>query len=266
MRVAVGNALRFCGKMSLLLPVQMMIQPKTNLPLKGVFVKPISWRFTTRWHALLFLAISPVVLSAFAPSSFAAKTPATLSFNVAARVETKGSGKTNIARSTTGRVFLRGQQVRIESKVGEQNIVMLLLKPYVYRLLPSSKAGVRYKSSTPSPELEAFLADWPTLMNQPFKIRAALLKKGARKTGTAKLGSAAADVYSANRWDGQARPLKIWLRRSDSLPLRLESSASGAKVTLVWSNYQRGAALSSALFAVPKGFRIREGRAPSPMR
>ena len=119
-------------------------------------MKPITWRFTTRLQVCLFLSISPVIAFVFTNSAFAAKAPATLSFNIAARLEAKGGDRKNIVRSTTGRVFLRGQQVRIESKIGDQSVVVLLLKPYVYRLLPSSKAGVRYKSSTPSPELEAF--------------------------------------------------------------------------------------------------------------
>ena len=240
-------------------------------------MKPISLRSSTSprvatpRQAFVFLAISAWLVAGLAPSTLlakvkakaAAQAPATLSFNIAARVEAKGGSEKNIVRTTTGRVFLRGQQARIETKLGDQTIVMLLLKPYVYRLLPSSKAGVRYKSSTPSPELAAFFSDWPGLMNQPSRIRAALSQKGAKKTGAAKLGGVATDVYSATRWAGQARPVKIWLRRSDSLPLRLESSAAGAKVTLNWSNYQRVASLSSSLFAVPKCFKIREGRAPA---
>ncbi len=241
-------------------------------------MKPISPRpsilprVSTSRQTFVFLAILPIVFACAAPSTpFASaafakpvvKAPATLSFNIAARVEAKGGSEKNIVRTTTGRVFLRGQQARIETKLGEQTVVMLLLKPYVYRLLPSSKAGVRYKSSTPSPELEAFFSDWPSLMNQPSKIRAALTQKGAKKTGAASIGGVVTDVYSAAKWAGQARPTKIWLRRSDSLPLRMETTAGGAKVTINWSNYRRAAPLLSSLFAVPKGYKIRDGRAPN---
>lgn len=239
--------------------------------MKPILLRPsTSPRLPAPRQTFVFLAISSLAAVGLAPSTLlakpAAKAPATLSFDIAARVEAKGGSEKNIVRTTTGRVFLRGQQARIETRLGDQTIVMLLLKPYVYRLLPASKAGVRYKSSTPSPELEAFFSNWPSLMNQPSQIRAALLQKGAQKTGSAKLGGVATDMYSAARWAGQARPVKIWLRRSDSLPLRLESTAGGAKVTLNWSNYRRGAALSPSLFAVPKGFKIREGRAPNAMR
>lgn len=218
-----------------------------------------------RFQTLLLFTALPAALLAFPSFSFGAKAPATLSFNVAAQVKVKSNGPNDIVQATNGRVFLRGGQARIESKVGDQSVVVLFLKPYVYRLLPASKVGVRYKSSTPSPELEAFFSDWPSLLNQPAKIRAALQKKGAKKTGTAKLSGVTTDVYTASRWDGKPRQVKLWLRRADSLPMRLESSAGGAKVTINWSNYRRGLALSPSLFAVPKGYKVREGQAPRMM-
>ena len=231
-------------------------------------MKPMRVRLSTLCHiscrTLLSLTVLPATLIAVSTSSFGAKAAPTLTFNVAARIDAKGNGS-DIVQSTNGRVFLKGQQARLETKLGEQGIVVLFLKPYVYRLLPSSKAGVRYKGNTPSPELEAFFSNWPALMNQPNKIRAALQGKGAKKAGTATLNGVATDVYIANRWDGKQRPVKLWLRRSDSLPVRLESSASGAKITLNWSNYRRGTSLSPSLFAIPKGYKIRDGQPPRAM-
>lgn len=229
---------------------------KNNLTFEGVFVKPILLKFQ---KPLLLLSL-PAALLLASSATFAAE-PATLSFNIAARVQA-GSGQDAIVRSTNGLVRLRGQQSRIETKLGEQSVVVLFLKPYVYRLLPKSKSGVRYKSSTPSPELQALGANWVSLLNQPGKIRAELQKKGAKKTGSATLNKTAVDVYSASRWDGKARKVKLWLRRSDSLPLRMESSADGVKILLNWSNYRRGQKLSPALFSVPKGYKIRESQAP----
>jgi len=212
------------------------------------YQKPI---FLLALPAALLISLQPVF----------AKPPATLSFNVAGRVQA-GKGADAITRSSNARVFLRGAQTRIETKVGDQSVVVLFLKPYVYRLLPSSKNGVRYKSNTPSPELQALAANWPALMNQPSKIRATLKQKGAKKTGTAKLNGVATDVYSATRWDGKARKVKLWLRRADSLPLRMEMNSDGVKATLNWSNYKKGKTLSPSLFAVPKGYKVREGQAP----
>jgi len=213
-----------------------------------------------RFQKPLFLPVLTAALLLSSVQAFA-KAPATLSFNVAGRVQAD-SGKDAIVRSMNARVFLRGQQTRIETKVGDQSVVVLFLKPYVYRLLPSSKAGVRYKSNTPSPELQVLASNWPALMNQPSKIRAALKQKGAKKTGTAKLNGMATDVYSATRWDGKARKMKLWLRKADSLPLRMEMNSDGVKATLNWSNYKKGKTLSPSLFAVPKGYKVREGQAP----
>lgn len=227
-------------------------------------MKPMRLRFEGCWQKPM-LPLALLLTLVLAPQSVFAKAPATLSFNVAVRVQAD-SGKDAITRSNNARVFLRGEQTRIETKVGQQSIVVLYLKPYVYRLLPASKAGVRYKSSTPSPELEALAANWPSLMNQPSKIRAVLKQKGAKKTGTATINGTATDIYVANRWDGKPRKIKLWLRRSDNLPVRMESNADGIKATLNWSNYRKGQTLSSLLFAVPKSYKIRESSNSGSMR
>ena len=209
-----------------------------------------------------FLAVGGVASLWFCAvaASAASKTP-TLSFDVA--VSATQSGSKSAARTMNAHVYLRGERVRVESKLGAQKLVVLWMRPYVYRLLPSSKSGVRYKASTPLPEIGVLATNWPELLNHPQKIRAVLKKNGARKIGNATLGGTGAEVYSADKWDGRARKVKLWLRRSDSLPLRLETSASGMKIAVSWKNYRRGQVLSPSLFAVPKDYRIREGQPPS---
>jgi hypothetical protein len=184
---------------------------------------------------------------------------ATLTFRVNARLTQIAGGAD---RTTTAKVLLRGERTRIESSLGGQRIVVLWLKPYVYRLLPSSKSGVRYKASTPAPEFSALSANWPQLMNDPARLRALLKARGAQKVGETKLEGVAAEVYTARKWNGKNQPVKIWLRRADALPLRLETRSDGWKIVMNWSHYVRHPKLSASLFAVPKQYHIREGEPP----
>jgi hypothetical protein len=205
--------------------------------------------------SLLFLAV------AFGGRARAAGTP-TLSFDVTARVAQISGGA---ARTTAAKVLLRGERARIESSLGGQKIVVLWQKPYVYRLLPSSKSGVRYKASTPVPELGALSVNWPQLMSHPSQIRASLEAHGARKVGSAKLDGVAAEVYAASQWNGKKQPMKLWLRRADALPLRLETRSGDWKITVNWRHYVRNPKLAASLFAVPKGYRIRDAEPPRSM-
>ena len=194
------------------------------------------------------------------PSSAQSKNSPTLSFDLAASATRPGSQST--PRAADARVHLSGERARIETQLGAQDLLVLLQPPYVYRLLPDSKSGVRYKASTPMPELGFFAANWQELMREPRKIRALLQHNGARKTGNATLNNTKTEVYSASKWNGHARKMKLWIRQSDGLPMRLETDEAGMKITLNWKNYRRGHALAPSLFAVPKDYRIRDGRPP----
>jgi hypothetical protein len=59
--------------------------------------------------------------------------------------------------------------------------------------------------------------------------------------------------------------MKIWLRQSDALPVKMESRAGDWSIVINWRNYRRNPKLAASLFAVPKGFRIRDGQPPRSM-
>lgn len=210
------------------------------------------------YKSFLPLALIGVLYAAATPTAKAA--PATISFNVAARVET-GSGNSRRAQSMKSRVHIKGSKARVETQIVGQQMVVLALSPYVYRLLPSSKSGVRYKGNNPVPEFEVFSKNWVQLLASPSKIPALLAKKGARNVGKAKYNGTLTTVYAASRWEGQSRSVKIWLR-GDNLPVHLESSESGIKVFVTWSGYKRGHALADGLFRVPGNYKIRDGKPP----
>lgn len=194
-----------------------------------------------------------------APSHSQAKKPATLSFDLNANAKRHGSN--SAAQVMNAHFDIRGERVRMESALAGQRLVVLLARPYVYRLLPASKTGVRYKANSVVPELGSLGAHWSQVLQQPQTLRAQLQKQGAKKVGVATLNGIQTDVYSAAKWDGAPRKVKVWLRQSDALPLRAQTEAGGAQITLNWKNYRRGHALPSSLFVVPKNYRIRDGQA-----
>lgn len=219
-------------------------------------VRPILQLPRVRVLALVWLALVVWVQGAFAATS------PTLTFDITARaVQTEGKTQ-SAARTMTARVLLRGEAARIESKIGEQPITILWLKPYVYRLLPKAKSGVRFKASTPMPEMQTFAGNWPSLMKNPLQIRALLKSKGAKKIGSVKINDVPTEMYSADKWNGQNRAVKLWLRQKDALPVKMESQSGNWKVSVYWRNYRRNPKLPASLFQVPKDFRIRESQPP----
>lgn len=212
-----------------------------------------------------FSAFSPffvsAALSASAPAPTRAMTVPTLSFNVTARVGATGQSA-GPEQTIEAKVLLRGNTARVESNSGGTASVVLFSPPYIYRLLPASKAGVRWKvDPKKSANFAAF--DAQQLLREPAKIKAALLRGGAKLTGTGVLGGAPVAIYQAKNLGGRGQNAKVWLRRSDSLPLRLEASGNQFKIVASWRNYARPK-LGAALFVSPRNFRVRTLAGPPP--
>ncbi len=178
----------------------------------------------------------------------------TLSFNVTVRVGANGQ-YAGPQQTIQARVLLRGSAARIESSSGGTPSVVLFSSPYIYRLLPESKAGVRWKIDAKKPSNFSDF-DPQQLLRDPSKIKSALLLGGAKKTGSGILTSTSVDIYQAQNFGRQGQMAKVWLRRSDSLPLRLEASGGQLKIAASWKNYARPS-LSASLFGAPPGFKVR---------
>lgn len=155
-------------------------------------------------------------------------------------------------------VRLAGGKMRIETRSVDQPRVVLYNPPYIYTLLPRSHAGTRYKMT---PAQQHNRLNPQTLLQNPSAIRSTLLQQGAHKVGSTRLQGTVADLYVSNTFMGRPQSLKAWLRHSDSLPLRLEAGSRRMKVVAVWSGYAHTSSPAS-LFALPRGYAIREAAGP----
>lgn len=192
--------------------------------------------------------------------------PNTLTFEMTTRFAAKDAQNATADNEQTveAKVYVAGQRVRAESQLGDRPVVYLYTPPYSYKLLPTSKTGLRYRVSPSSlPGAAASLnpqALLPLLQN-PGALRAALKQQGAQHIGSSQLGGMAADIYVSNNYKGKPLKVKAWLRHSDALPLRLEMVSKKLTVTASWHNYQRGRVLPTTLFALPGGYHIRDAQA-----
>ena len=211
-------------------------------------------QWSSRYVALLLLVAGTWTTA----TAHAAGVPS-LSFNITARFSSVQ--RAGAQRDMKARVYLRGQTVRVETKVASQQTVLLLVPPYGYRLLPETKTGVRYKTNSLFPEIERFAFSWKDMLASPRQIRHLAGTRGAKKIGTAMLGGTQTDIYTASRWNGRPLKIKFWLRQSDALPVRMESTEDGIKAIVLWTDYRRDG-VASSLMAVPKNYRIRDGRPP----
>ncbi|HEX8550406.1 MAG TPA: hypothetical protein VF681_02505 [Abditibacteriaceae bacterium] len=199
---------------------------------------------------LFFRAAAALSLAlATTGSGIAAPKASTLSFNVAARLTSGGN-----AQSLTSRVLAKGNRVRLETRMGEQNVIFLAAPPYLYKLIPASKAGVRWKND----KWSSSRFDLQALLRNPSAIRAQLKARGAKSIGTQKVGGTLTDILLAKNAMGRGTDVKAWLRRGDALPLRLEAKSKNMNGVVTWSNYRRDTPLADALFQVPQGYNVRE--------
>jgi hypothetical protein len=220
--------------------------------------------FPSLWLASLCAAFSPspqgVPRAEAAP--VAKPGASALTFNVTARVGTGGTAS-GLQQTIKARVLLSGKAARIETTSAGTPAVVLFAPPYVYRLLPSAKAGVRWKIKPAiGSNLEGL--DPQTFLRNPGKLKAELVKGGARKTGTSVLSKSPVDIYEAKDFGKKGQRLKVWLRSSDSLPLRLETSGTQFQIVASWRDYARPKNLPASLFKAPQGYRVREAQGQPP--
>ena len=212
------------------------------------------------------LAIFPVKRSllfvlALAPfGAVAVQAAPGLGFNVSAKFGAGARGGVP-PQVVQAHVLLSGKRARIETSSGGARAIVLYSPPYIYRLLPSDKAGVRWKlSQTQGGGIGGF--DVQQLLRNPSQIRASLLQNGAKLTGKSQIGGVPVDVFEMSRPGGRVSHIRAFLRRADSLPMRFEAQSGGLNVVATWSRYARLSNVSPSQFAPPKGYAIRQSQNP----
>ena len=184
------------------------------------------------------------------PVQAAPAAPQTLTFNVAARI-TSGQNAQKIA----SRVLAKGNRARIETKMGTAPVIFIASPPYLYKLIPAAKAGVRWKSD----KLNNAKFNVAALFD-PTAIRKQVTSRGAKALGSALLGGVRTDIFQAMNVGGRGVDLKAWLRRGDGLPLRMETRSKSFNSDVTWSNYRRNVSLPDSLFQVPAGYTVRDSQ------
>ncbi len=210
--------------------------------------------------ALLGFAPNITPQAAAAPQVKAAQA---LSFDVTGRFTALQNGR-NIGQAPQvleARVTLSGARARLETQARDRPVIYLYASPYLYKLLPQERAGVRWKMPASTRGTMYGGIDWQKALRNPRNIAAELKKRGIRKAGSAKLAGQIADIYTGvvpGNFEGAAgSTFKAWLRRADSLPLRVETKSRTLYGVVTWKNYRRAAANANA-FNVPRGYSVRD--------
>ncbi len=203
--------------------------------------------------------LPPLICAALLLCSRAQAAPG-LGFDVTARV--MATGKSQFPPQTVrAHVTLSGSKARVETNGGAGRSVVLYTPPFVYRLLPDAKAGVKWNlSKVRGSDFGGF--DPQQLLRSPAQMRAALLQNGAKRAGVGVLDGVPVEIFDVARPNQRFAKARAWLRRSDSLPLRLEATSGGLRVVASWSHYAKLASVAGAQFVPPKGFAIRESQNP----
>ena len=204
--------------------------------------------------------VAPLATSMAVGAKNSAPTASTaLSFRVQAQFSYRGDGDEAMpGDALDAKIVAQGQKARLETKVGERPLVVLISPPYLYKLLPRSKTGMRYPlaKATKNPSLSSL--DPQPWLRSPLTIRTTLKNQGAKRIGTSKMNGQAVEVWSASKFMGQNGQVKAFLRLSDALPVRVEIKSKQLTATANWRDYQKLKVLPSSHFQPPAGYRIRE--------
>lgn len=232
--------------------VTWVLRPHASLPLLAV----------TSLAALTITGSSRYAATTYAAPARAASGQPTLTFNVSAKLAAAGSG--DEGQPINSKVWTKGSKARIETNFGGRPMVFLISPSYIYKLIPSAKAGVRWKNSQGA-KVGGGSFDLQALLRNPAQIRSLLKSKGAKFESSSKLGSTPVDIFvvplagsNAGGSKSRAYSAKGWLRKSDSLPLRLDINNNSFSAIISWRDYKRGTAVADSLFAAPAGYKIRE--------
>ena len=201
--------------------------------------------------------VALTVVTACAWASHAAppqSAPRTLSFAMTARIGSSMAGEA--AQIVSSKVWTKGNRVRLETVLSDRPVVFLMSPPYIYKLIPGAKAGIRWKND----KTEMGGLDLQAVLRNPQFIRAILKSRGAKTVGAATLDGTAVEIVTARDLMGQKGTAKAWLRRSDALPLRLELKGGAMSGVVSWRDYKRDAPLADSLFKVPSGYKMRESQ------
>ena len=219
--------------------------------------RPLATSPHSRRRSALVPGALVLALAAMGASSVeAAPANQNLTFAMTARLSYKDAEGKTPAQTINARAMLSGQKARLETNLGGKPMVILYKSPYVYRLLPTSKVGQRYKASA-LPQLADLMPGANPLTPDPKAVRAALLKGGAVKTMSAKYQGVPVDVYESKRFRNRPDTLKAFLRSSDALPMRVQLDSKNFGAVVSWRDYQRPAKLADSLFQVPADYRVR---------
>ncbi len=202
-------------------------------------------------HLFLFGSLTLVTAAAWA----APASQSGLGFDVTARFAATGENQLP-TQTIQAHVLLSGTKARIETQSTSGRAVVLYTPPFIYKLLPAEKAGVRWNMPRSRGNGNA-ASSVQELLREPAKIRTLLVQGGAKRTGTTTLNGVSVDIFDVSRPGQGFSKARAWIRHSDSLPVRLEATKGGLKVVASWSGYTKLATVSAAQFVPPKGFAIR---------
>ena len=186
-----------------------------------------------------------------------------LSFDVSASLgyQVNGAAQTP-SQNFQVKVYLLGGKTRIEATLVGEPSVILYSPPYVYRLLPSAKAGLRW-TIAPQPAGARDVPDFQALIRDPKNLRAALVHLGGKQVGTGVLDGSPVEIYEIENFHLTGTTLRVWLRSADALPLMAKTTGGSFRFAATWKNYRR-TALPAPWFAPPPDYHVREVSGPPP--
>ena len=153
----------------------------------------------------------------------------------------------------TAKVFIKEKNLRVESKMGPMETVLIHNETGIYQYFPAQNRVFKMADSAPNPLMEAF-SDFTQFLQ----------KQNAVLTGSETLEGKACDVYQFKDPITKSDN-KTWVWKEKNFPLKVETSGPQGPLTVLFSNIQTETPMDS-LFQLPPQAELQElpARPPQP--
>jgi len=195
----------------------------------------------TRQAKCVVILWALVIAGGLLSSSLIAQEVSTISYDQIVTSSCLGCGKT-----MTSKVWIKGNNMRIEQTVGGQQMITLIKEGAMYSYYPSQKMAMKMDASAKAGQEK---------QENPKDTVEYLKSIEAKPLGQESIEGKLCDVYQIT-YPQTGTKGKIWVWKEKNFPLKSVMTVGGETLTTEYRNVQMGISIPDSYFELPPGTQI----------